>query len=141
MPLPPQHLYPQGAYRNQDSIQTVFPFKCLLLLVLYTPVGTVAEVAEGVLYVLSRYLFTHCRANLVPISPHALLKCDVTEADGVSLGATGLAFRYMDCTAWESIVTNFWYRAPPSKQTSPFLTLNAETSFLHFKGSVSRERF
>jgi hypothetical protein len=30
-PLPPLHLYQQGAYRNQDSIQSFFLFKVSLL--------------------------------------------------------------------------------------------------------------
>jgi hypothetical protein len=51
------------------------------------------------------------------------------EQTGVPGGQQG-AYRYMDCTARESLGAKILLTSAPSKQTAPFLTLNAETYFL-----------
>ncbi len=43
------------------------------------------------------------------------------------------AYRYIDCTARDSLGTNFLEACAPSKQTPPFLTLSPGIDFLKFK--------
>ncbi len=67
-----------------------------------------------------RFFLTHIRANLVPVSTLALLKCDFTKANGVSLQRWHGTYMYMDCITREILRNNILLALVPSKQTTPF---------------------
>ncbi len=70
---------------------------------------------------------------LVPVSSLVLLKWDVTEVNRISPQGQQGAERYMYFSTRENLGANFLEEYAPSRQTSPFQILNAETGFSQFK--------
>ncbi len=64
-------------------------------------------------YRYTRTFLTYVRANLVPLSSLALLKCDVTRANGASLLPRGGRERVSRGRTW---VLTSWKRGPPQNR-------------------------